>query len=74
MRHEPYQAFEGEVFTLMKKKKYVVHQKLKGFMHPIAPGFDMPEDAETWARSNARALQAHSPRAKLFYRHDLDDC
>lgn len=73
MRCDPYQAFEGEVFTVYRKKMYILHQKLKGvYMQLFAP-FNSHEEAEAWAMSNKRALQARAPKARLFIRYDYDD-
>lgn len=74
MRHEPYKAFEGEVFTLIKRKRYALHQKVKGIVHQVAGPFESPEDAESWARANVHMFRLHSGGAKLFYSSDLDDC
>lgn len=73
MRCDPYQAFEGEVFTVYWKKLYVLHQKLKGAYVQLCDPFGSHEHAEMWALANKKKLQARVPGVRLFIRHDYDD-
>jgi hypothetical protein len=75
MRNEPYQAFEGEVFTLVRNHQYVLHQKLKGVNTPLenVAAFTDWSEAERYAETNKWSLMKRSPTRKVFIRDDFDD-
>ncbi len=72
MRHEPYQAFDGEIFTMSRKGIHTIHQRRNGTIKRLTElTFDSRDEARAWVEPIAESLKV--PGQRLFVLNDLDD-